>query len=55
MKYKLVLYSLADGPTRRSDAGGQRTIGATIGQGVREVVGNVPETVKDTVRDFLTG
>ena len=46
---------LADGPTRRSEGGGQGSLGATIGQGVREVVGNVPETVKDTVRDFLTG
>lgn len=48
-------FLFSDGPTRRSEAGGPGSLGASIGQGVREVVGNVPETVKDTVRDFLTG
>jgi len=30
-------------------------LGLTFGQGVREVVKNVPETVKDSVRELLSG
>jgi len=47
-------FLFGNGPTRRDDNPAVDTID-TIGQGVRTVVSNVPDTVKDTVREFLTG